>query len=232
MTLTTINLAALGDTINLSTEVTGTLPTGNGGTGSTATTFVNAASNVTGTLPVPNGGTGLASGTTDQLLKFTGSTTLASSAISTGKVGQVIQNVITSGNTASTTTTFIATSHEVIITPSATNSNVMLWFSFNQGTSTNNRYPRWRLYRDIGGAGYSHLSNGVDGEPHEQGGTYKASASGQITGPCTLQFYDDPNTTSACTYKVYMSLQDNTGTVNIYGAADTYGYATAMEVLA
>ena len=37
MTLTTINLAALGDTINLSTEVTGTLPTGNGGTG--ATTF-------------------------------------------------------------------------------------------------------------------------------------------------------------------------------------------------
>ena len=90
MTLTTINLAALGDTINLSTEVTGTLPTGNGGTGSTATTFVNAATNVTGTLPVPNGGTGLASGTTDQLLKFTGSTTLASSAISTGKVKQIV----------------------------------------------------------------------------------------------------------------------------------------------
>ena len=62
MTLTTINLAALGDTINLSTEVTGTLPTGNGGTGSTATTFVNAASNVTGTLAtVPNGGTGATS---------------------------------------------------------------------------------------------------------------------------------------------------------------------------
>ena len=54
MTLTTINLAALGDTINLSTEVTGTLPTGNGGTGSTATTFVNAASNVTGTLATTN----------------------------------------------------------------------------------------------------------------------------------------------------------------------------------
>ena len=62
MTLTTINLAALGDTINLSTEVTGTLPTGNGGTGSTATTFVNAASNVTGALPVANGGTALTSG--------------------------------------------------------------------------------------------------------------------------------------------------------------------------
>ena len=62
MTLTTINLAALGDTINLGTEVTGTLPTGNGGTGSTATTFVNAATNVTGALPIANGGTALTSG--------------------------------------------------------------------------------------------------------------------------------------------------------------------------
>tara|TARA_R110002050_G_scaffold144302_3_gene269766 strand:+ start:342 stop:890 length:549 start_codon:yes stop_codon:yes gene_type:complete len=35
MTLTTINLAALGDTINLTTEVTGTLPAANGGTGVT-----------------------------------------------------------------------------------------------------------------------------------------------------------------------------------------------------
>ena len=35
---------------------------------------------ITGTLGVANGGTGLASGTTDQFLKFTGSTTLASAA--------------------------------------------------------------------------------------------------------------------------------------------------------
>jgi len=149
-----------------------------------------------------------------------------------GKVNQVVQNVITSGNTASSSTSFAATSHLVAITPSAASSNILVSFGFQQGTQTNNRYPLFRIYRDIGGAGYSHLSNGVDGQPHEQGGTYKASASGQITGPCNLQFYDDPATTSACTYKVYMSLQDTTGTVNIYGASDMYGYATAMEVLA
>ena len=62
MTLTTINLAALGQTINLTSEVTGTLPIANGGTNSTATTFVNAASNVTGTLPIANGGTAITSG--------------------------------------------------------------------------------------------------------------------------------------------------------------------------
>jgi hypothetical protein len=69
MTLTTINLAALGQTVNLGTEVTGTLPTGNGGTGSTATTFVNAASNVTGTLATTNGGTGATSFSPGKLLQ-------------------------------------------------------------------------------------------------------------------------------------------------------------------
>ena len=238
MTLTTINLAALGDTINLTTEVTGTLPTANGGTNSTATTFVNAASNVTGTLATGNGGTGstatafvnAASNVTGTLPAANGGTGVTSYA--PGKISQVIQNVITSGDTAATTTSFIATNHEVSITPSATSSNIFLMFSFQQGTQTDNRFPRWRLYRDIGGGGYSHLTNGVDGQPHEQGGTFKSNTVTQITGPCNLQFYDDPATTSACTYKVYMSLQDTTGTVNIYGQSGFYGYATAMEVLA
>jgi|21_taG_2_1085346.scaffolds.fasta_scaffold22353_3 hypothetical protein len=43
---------------------------------------VNLSSNTTGTLGVANGGTGLTSGTTDQFLKFTGSTTVASAAVS------------------------------------------------------------------------------------------------------------------------------------------------------
>ena len=50
---------------------------------------INLASNTTGTLGVANGGTGLTSGTTDQFLKFTGTTTLASNAVTPG-----IQNMI------------------------------------------------------------------------------------------------------------------------------------------
>jgi hypothetical protein len=45
---------------------------------------VNLSSNTTGTLGVANGGTGLASGTSGQFLKFTGTTTLASNAVSEG----------------------------------------------------------------------------------------------------------------------------------------------------
>jgi len=45
---------------------------------------IDVANMVTGAVPVANGGTGLTSGTTDQFLKFTGSTTLASAADNAG----------------------------------------------------------------------------------------------------------------------------------------------------
>lgn len=56
------------------------LPTANGGTGSTSTTYCSLTTNVTGTLPVANGGTGLTSGTSGGILAFTAAGTLASSA--------------------------------------------------------------------------------------------------------------------------------------------------------
>jgi hypothetical protein len=60
-TVTSTGSLTLGGTlsgVNLATQVTGTLPIANGGTGTTSTTFANLATNVTGTLPVANGGTG------------------------------------------------------------------------------------------------------------------------------------------------------------------------------
>lgn len=49
--------------VSLATQVTGTLPIANGGTGTTSTTFANLTTNVTGTLPVANGGTGVTTST-------------------------------------------------------------------------------------------------------------------------------------------------------------------------
>ena len=119
MTLTTINLAALGDTINLGTEVTGTLPTGNGGTGSTATTFVNAATNVTGTLATANGGTGATS-------------------FAPGKIGQVLRTQSNS-STSLSTTTYSDIGLSQAITASATSSKVLIMgsiMSSKSGTNT------------------------------------------------------------------------------------------------
>jgi len=51
----------LTGSVNLASEVSGILPTVNGGTGSSATTYCDLAANVTGTLPIANGGTGATS---------------------------------------------------------------------------------------------------------------------------------------------------------------------------
>lgn len=80
-TVTSTGSLTLGGTlanVNLASQVTGTLPIANGGTGTTSTTFVNLASNVTGTLPVANGGTGTTTST------GTGNTVLSASPTLTG----------------------------------------------------------------------------------------------------------------------------------------------------
>jgi len=59
---------------------------------------IDVTKGITGTIPVANGGTGLASGTTGQFLKFTGSTTVASAAVDPG-ITEYDEWVITSSFT-------------------------------------------------------------------------------------------------------------------------------------
>jgi hypothetical protein len=80
-TVTSTGNLTLGGTlanVNLASQVTGTLPIANGGTGTTSTTFANLTTNVTGTLPVANGGTGVTTST------GTGSAVLSASPTFTG----------------------------------------------------------------------------------------------------------------------------------------------------
>jgi hypothetical protein len=88
---------------NLTTNVTGTLPVANGGTGTTSTTFANLTTNVTGTLPVANGGTNLtALGTANQVLAVNaGGTALEYQSAATGSVTSVDVSGGTTGLTTS-----------------------------------------------------------------------------------------------------------------------------------
>jgi hypothetical protein len=91
-TVTSSGNLTLGGTlanVDLTTQVTGTLPIANGGTGTTSTTFANLTTNVTGTLPVANGGTGLtALGSANQVLAVNGAGT-ALEYVSAGGSGTV-----------------------------------------------------------------------------------------------------------------------------------------------
>jgi hypothetical protein len=105
-TVTSSGNLTLGGTlsnVNLTSQVTGTLPIANGGTGTTSTTFVNLATNVTGTLPVANGGTGATTLAANNVILGNG--TSAVQFVAPGSSG----NVLTSNGTTWQSTTPAAT---------------------------------------------------------------------------------------------------------------------------
>jgi hypothetical protein len=156
---------------------------------------------VTGATPVANGGTGLTSGTTNQFLKFTGSTTLASAADNAGKIGQVVYGEynqaiessaggrIDSGLTAS-------------ITPSATSSKVLVMVTqqTDKGNSSSaGNYFHLILQRQIASGGYSDVKY-VTALGNYHAGT--ASGDKHIgADEYSLHHLDTTNTTSQVDYK-------------------------------
>jgi len=91
---------------------------------------IDMTKGITGTIPVANGGTGLASGTTDQFLKFTGSTTIASAA---DNAGAVIQRVVTqvtdvASDITTTSTSFADMGIDVTITPTNASNMIDVFF--------------------------------------------------------------------------------------------------------
>ena len=230
MTLTTINLAALGDTINLTTEVTGTLPIANGGTNSTATTFVNAAANVTGTLPsgnlptvpVTKGGTGITSGTTDQFLKFTGTTTIGSGEAGGGKVAQVIR--ASGGADLMTSSTYNSTGLYATITPTAATSSLYVT-AFTPRIYNNGTNPLYaQIWHGTSGEGSGSVVNGL----------YSAK-SATSASPNTMTGYlvAASVTTDARTFTVMHRNVNNSSLVGWYESlTGAQGELVIMEILA
>jgi hypothetical protein len=212
MTLTTINLAALGDTINLTTEVTGTLPIANGGTNSTATTFVNAATNVTGTLATGNGGTG--------------TTTFAP-----GKILQTINVAITSEYSTTSTSFSDVTGFSLSITPSAASSKIYVGVyaqMYNNDTDTQSGAST-KFLRNINGGGYTNLSAQGAGISAIVS-TVDASAGSNNAHliPFNVTLIDSPSATTVCNYKI-MGAASWGGTAR-YCYDSISGYMWAMEI--
>tara|TARA_R110002051_G_scaffold321391_1_gene408921 strand:+ start:527 stop:1180 length:654 start_codon:yes stop_codon:yes gene_type:complete len=194
MTLTTINLAALGDTINLGTEVTGLLPLANGGTNATSIPATNLASSVTGTLATGNGGTG-------------------STSFSPGKLLQTQSATFTSGVTSVTSDSFTATEVTDQITPSASGSKILVIvnasLSMSEGSGSGVKFKAG-LYRQINGGGYSRV---YAGQSNSYGGLGQNDTWSSIGAsfPTTFTFIDSPNTTNAVDYKLYIGLLTASG---------------------
>tara|TARA_Y100001937_G_scaffold106146_1_gene147547 strand:+ start:565 stop:1185 length:621 start_codon:yes stop_codon:yes gene_type:complete len=81
------------------------------------------------TIPVTKGGTGLTSGTTDQFLKFTGSTTLASAADNAGAIKQIVHASQT-GQITTGSTSYVWTDISASITLQSTSNDVLVFCQF------------------------------------------------------------------------------------------------------
>ena len=221
--------------IDVSKMITGVTPLANGGTGGTSIPDTNLASGVTGTLPVPNGGTGIASGTTDQILKFTGSTTIASAAEAAGgKLLQTQSATFTSGVTSVTSDSFTATEVTDQITPSASGSKILVIvnasLSMSEGSGSGVKFKAG-LYRQINGGGYSRV---YAGQANSYGGLGQNDTWSSIGAsfPTTFTFIDSPNTTNAVDYKLYIGLLTASGqgdNVNT-GASSMERSVSLMEI--
>jgi hypothetical protein len=171
---------------------------------------INLATNTTGTLGVANGGTGLTSGTTDQFLKFTGSTTLASAADNAGKILQ-IKNVASTATTATSSSSYTATALDLTITPTSASSKIIISMSTNTDNEAAGRQAEVGLWREIGGDG---STNVVIGGNSMVMASYGVSS--RIVTGSSFVYIDSPATTSSVRYRVV--IKSNTGNQVLFGA--------------
>ena len=184
------------------------------------------------TIPVTKGGTGLTSGTTDQFLKFTGTTTVASSAVSAGKVLQVKEFHYTSYLSRTDSSSFDDGLH-VDITPSSTSSKVLV-LPVAQLSKTGTSELIYRLFRQTGGTGDSGWSTAATRVGTDIGGwTGTTSQPNHVSA--NVFWLDSPNTTSAIRYVFGWTTYENGTAVvlNNYQAGGSYGsQIIAMEIAA
>tara|TARA_R100001015_G_C4495051_1_gene71397 strand:- start:45 stop:635 length:591 start_codon:yes stop_codon:yes gene_type:complete len=171
---------------------------------------IDVTKGITGTIPVANGGTGLASGTSGQFLKFTGSTTVASSAVDAGKVLQVV-NQVYSTEVTRTSTSYGNSGIDATITPSATGSKVLVLMNCGQiGTGNDNDQGiTMKLTRSIGAADtdlIAQIHNNAGAFTNLAGSVYR-----DFTGHASVAYLDSPSSTSACQYRIYFKCR-NTNT--------------------
>jgi hypothetical protein len=175
--------------VNLASEVTGTLPIANGGTGTTSTTFANLTTNVTGTLPIANGGTGTTSTTFANLTtNVTGILPVANGGTATATPGLVQgSNITITGTWPNQTIAAAAPGSGTVTAVSVASSNGFA------GTSSGGATPALTLSTSItgvlkgNGTAISAATAGTDYVA--PGGALGTPASGDLTS-CTADGTD------------------------------------------
>jgi hypothetical protein len=191
-------------------------------------TALNATNLGSGTVPTARLGTGTASSSTvlygDQTYK---------AEPGGGKINQITRTFSTTGNSAiaTTSTTFEDSGLSVTITPSATNSVIIVDFACAMSVIVSNRTGEASLYRSIGAGADTEITTAA----YKWGYVmldYGSTENRSNWYPSFMRFIDTThNTTSACEYKIYFKNSSASYTYTLVHSNTTYSMI-ATEVLA
>jgi hypothetical protein len=209
----TITIGASGDTISIPSGAT------------------IDASGATLTLPTtievdtiePQSGTSLTLGASGDTITIPSGATITNSGTATGfGGGKVLQVVNTTSATQRTTTStsFVDTGLSVSITPSSASSKILILFSsggYADSTGVGSIYTLYRGASNLGdsGNGFFQFRNGGD----------------NLYYGLSFCVYDNPSTTSATSYNVYMKVESG-GAIAYLSVGSVPSFITALEISA
>jgi|14_taG_2_1085336.scaffolds.fasta_scaffold68850_2 hypothetical protein len=148
------------------------------------------------------------------------SAAIATTKLGTGAVLQVVEGTHATNETT-TSTSYVATGLDAVITPSATSSKILVNITFPadfEGSVTHSGGD-YAIYRDS-----THIlpMNGDSYYTNQSGG-------GNVGVNASLQKLDSPNSTSAITYKLYMRARNSNTTMKSCHNGGM-GTVTLMEI--
>ena len=183
--------------------------------------------------PLSSGST-ITLGASGKTLNIPSGCTIANSGTATGfpgvgKVGQVVQTVLTS-TSSSSSTSYVDVGMDITITPTATTSKVLLMFFPRIGMDTASANIFMKVRNNTAGSDVTADPFIVRRWPDDGQKSY-------YTEPSPIVVMDSPNTSSAVQYK--MQMKTNAGGFRVNMPANNGGYSEtevstviAMEILA
>ena len=164
---------------------------------------------------------GLPDGIVDTDMLAANAVTDAKSTISGGKIKQIVQ--ATSHTRLDTTsTTYVATSHSITITPTVANSKILVNFTLTINTNGTNHRAYVDIYRSINGGTFTGIapvgSNETVGANNNSGffGQIRADNS-RLQAPTHIHYLDSPSYSlgNAIVYKMYARSSNSSNTIEI-----------------
>jgi len=197
---------------------------------------IDVTKGITGTIPVTSGGTGLTSGTTDQFLKFTGATTLASAADNAGELVFIDKNISTSGGTYATMDNVFTSTYQNYVAFIGLSTSVEndVFFNYRVGASGSTSLSEDTSYKYAGitarsneATSTSNYGNNGDKVQITHGSNANDNRLSAFTG--TMYFYT-PHSTSFFARSTYTYFYQNSSAVVRGGAGGIlYGYTDAAK---